>query len=62
LGSIHYTRLGDYQPSLTQGKPNIDVALNGFRSRLQNLDASLRVQYPDYPFLYPTLIPHSINI
>jgi hypothetical protein len=36
--------------------------LNGFRSRLQNLDASLRVQYPDYPFLYPTLIPHSINI
>jgi len=62
LGSVHYTRLGEYQRDLVDGRPKIAAALERFRQRLVILEERMRLEFPDYPFLRPSLIPHSINV
>lgn len=73
LGSVYYTRLGEYPVELTAGRPNIARCLDKFKSDLRGIgeniqareDASIRENNRTgikYLFLHPKNIPASINV
>ncbi len=63
LGSVYYTRLGDYGDDYFDDS-RVKDALAAFQKRLQEIEAEIKASDPngDYPFLLPSRIPQSINI
>jgi len=62
LGSVYYTRLGDY-PTFTDGR--VQVPLQAFQKALQQIEEMINQrnqERPPYEFLLPSKIPQSINI
>ena len=65
LGSVYYTRLGDYSED-DFDNPSVQVLARRFRQRLDEIEAIIAERNMTrpvaYPFLLPSLIPQSINI
>jgi arachidonate 15-lipoxygenase len=63
LGSIHYTRLGQYGSGYFTD-PNIQFALEKFQAALAAIETSMHNSglAAAYPYLLPSQIPQSINI
>ena len=62
LGSVYYTRLGDY-PTFTDGR--VQAPLQAFQKALQQIEEMINQrnqERPPYEFLLPSKIPQSINI
>lgn len=64
LGSIYYTRFGDYGSTFTEA--NINKYVKSFQSALINIEKNINERNLNRPFAYETLkpsqIPQSINI
>jgi len=63
LGSVHYTRLGEYDSDYFTD-PNIQRALARFQQALASIERNMESSglAQTYPYLLPSLIPQSINI
>lgn len=63
LGSVYYTELGQYPEDHFQGDA-VNQALQTFQHQLAAAEAKMKERDPegDYPFLWPSQIPQSINI
>jgi arachidonate 15-lipoxygenase len=62
LGSVYYTRLGDY-PTFADGR--VQAPLQAFQKALQQIEEMINQrnqERPPYEFLLPSKIPQSINI
>ncbi len=68
LGSIYYTKLGQYSASAFPENRNLQVALNKFQTKLKEAEITIQERNQSterlipYEFLLPTKIPQSINI
>jgi len=68
LGSIYYTKLGDYTSSDFNSSPRVQEALQNFQNELKDVEQKIRErnQHSDrllaYEYLLPSQIPQSINI
>ncbi|MEH2069146.1 MAG: lipoxygenase family protein [Nostoc sp.] len=66
LGSVYYTRLGQYSNSYFKSKPQISSALQTFHKQLETIEKEItqrnRTRIMPYKFLLPSQIPQSINI
>jgi arachidonate 15-lipoxygenase len=63
LGSVHYTRLGQYGDGYFTDPP-VKIALTKFQAALGAIEEDMKKNGLDkaYPYLLPSLIPQSINI
>jgi len=65
LGSVYYTKLGDYSSSSFQNPP-VKIALDKFKMNLNDIEAKILKEdsqrLVSYRFLLPSKIPLSINI
>jgi len=63
LGSVHYTRLGQYGSDYFTD-PKVQTALDKFQRALTAIEESMNNSglATTYPYLLPSLIPQSINI
>lgn len=62
LGSVYYTRLGDY-PTFADAR--VQAPLQAFQKALQQIEEMIsqrNQERPPYEFLLPSKIPQSINI
>ncbi|MBD2596876.1 lipoxygenase [Nostoc spongiaeforme FACHB-130] len=69
LGSVYYTRLGQYSNSYFHSQPQIKAALFTFQTELKDIEAEINrrnrlnsARIMPYEFLLPSRIPQSINI
>jgi hypothetical protein len=63
LGSVYYTRLGEYDSDYFTDS-NIQRALARFQEALASIERNMESSglAQTYPYLLPSLIPQSINI
>ncbi|AFZ57795.1 lipoxygenase [Anabaena cylindrica FACHB-243] len=66
LGSLYYTKLGEYPTSISQGNQKLKVALQDFHQDLQEIEQRINQRNSErmiaYKYLLPSRIPQSINI
>ncbi|MBD2207412.1 lipoxygenase [Calothrix sp. FACHB-1219] len=68
LGSVYYTKLGDYTNSDFHSSPRVQDALNNFQKELKDIEQQIRQRNQSserllaYEYLLPSKIPQSINI
>ncbi len=67
LGSVYYTKLGEYANSKFAENPKVKPALDKFKATLNNIEKEIEERnklHPEftYEYLMPTKIPQSINI
>ncbi|MBD2667418.1 lipoxygenase family protein [Richelia sinica] len=66
LGSVYYTKLGEYSKSITGGNQQVEAALDDFQKDLQEIEKIINGLNTErmipYRSLLPSKIPQSINI